>query len=364
MAHPRDLKFSPIDQNLVEYYLRKRVETEKDGFITDIKLYEDEPWLLPHVKNDQFKENRWFYYVVRTRNLGRRPKRTVPGRGSSDGGTWTTSGVKKEITDRKTKVVIGYKTELAYYKKVEGKTKGDTTGWCMTEYWLASENDAQFQEVVLCHLRNNKKIVVDQSPERKNRDNDIVTEQPQQENNNMFDKDELLDYTHQQQPLIPPFEGHDSRFPVQYMTPPSGEGEGLGLQTIMGYSDKATQEQQHPQISRPLQRQDSEIINNPLLITEDECVDQDEIFNLADLEAGITQPQQQHQMMMDPYDDISLSRLAMPNNLVYSQDSWDQDTSPWNNNTTTNPRGLIFNTHGYEIQDQTVTKGVIQDSYY
>ncbi|CAN6933545.1 unnamed protein product [Brassica oleracea] len=365
MAHPSDLKFSPIDQNLVGYYLRNRVDTGKDGFITDIKLYEDEPWLLPHVKNDQFKENMWFYFVVRTRNLGSRPKRTVPGRGSSDGGTWTTSGVKKAITDRNNpKVVIGYKTELAYHKKVKGKTKGDTTGWCMTEYWLASENDAQFQEVVLCHLRDNNKIVVDQSPERKNGDNDIVTEQAQQENsddnNNMFDNNRLLE----QRPLIPPFEAHDSRFPVQYMTP-SGEGQGLGLQTIMGYSDKATQEQQYPPISLPPQRQDSGRINNALVIMEDECVNQDEIFNLADLEAGITHPQQQHrQMMMDPYDDISFSRLAMPNNLIYFQDSWHQDTSPWNNTITTNPRGLIFNTHGYDIQDQTVTKGVNQDSYY
>ncbi|CAN6997308.1 unnamed protein product [Brassica rapa subsp. trilocularis] len=66
--------------------------------------------------------------------------------------------------------------------------------------------------------------------------------------------------------------------------------------------------------------------------------------------------------MVDPYDDISFSRLAMPNNLIYHhEDSWHQDTSPWNN---TNPRGLIFNSHGYEIQDQTVTKGVNQDSYY
>ncbi|XP_048615672.1 uncharacterized protein LOC125588393 [Brassica napus] len=170
----------------------------------------------------------------------------------------------------------------------------------MTEYWLASENDAQFQEVVLCHLRDNNKIVVDQSPERKNGDNDIVPEQPQQENsddnNNMFDNNRLLE----QRPLIPPFEADDSRFSVQYMTP-SGEGQGLGLQTIMGYSDKATQEQQHPPISLPPQRQDSGRINNALVTMEDECVNQDEIFNLADLEAGITHPQQQHrQMMMDP----------------------------------------------------------------
>ncbi|KAL0662246.1 hypothetical protein Bca4012_099083 [Brassica carinata] len=213
MAHPRDLKFSPIDQNLVGYYLRNRVDTGKDGFITDIKLYEDEPWLLPHVKNDQFKENMWFYFVVRTRNLGSRPKRTVPGRGSSNGGTWTTSGVKKAITDRNNpKVVIGYKTELAYHKKVKESLKETPL------YWLASENDAQFQEVVLCHLRDNNKIVVDQSPERKNGDNDIVPEQPQQENsddnNNMFDNNRLLE----QRPLIPPFEADDSRFSVQYMT--------------------------------------------------------------------------------------------------------------------------------------------------
>lgn len=203
-------------------------------------------------------------------------------------------------------------------------------------------------------------MVVDES---KNGDNDIFTEQQPQQGNSDDNNNRLLDFSHQQRPLIPPFEGHDSRFPVQYMTP-SGEGQGLGLQTIMGYSDKATQEQQqHPPISPPPQRQDSGSINNALVIMEDECVSQDEIFNLADLEAGITHPQQEHrQMMVDPYDDISFSRLAMPNNLIYHhEDSWHQDTSPWNN---TNPRGLIFNSHGCEIQDQTVTKGHNQDSYY
>lgn len=69
----------------------------------------------------------------------------VFGRGSSNGGIWMISGVKKVIIDcNNFKVVIGYKIEFVYYKKVKGKFKGDIIGWCMMEYWFVSENDVQF----------------------------------------------------------------------------------------------------------------------------------------------------------------------------------------------------------------------------
>lgn len=52
MVYLRDLKFFLIDQNLVGYYLCNRVDIGKDGFIIDIKFYEDELWFFLYVKND------------------------------------------------------------------------------------------------------------------------------------------------------------------------------------------------------------------------------------------------------------------------------------------------------------------------
>lgn len=310
MADASDLKFCPTDERLVEYYLRNRVDTGREGFIKDIKLYEDEPWLLQHVKNAQFKEKKRFYFVVRKRGSGNRPKRTVPGRGGSNGGAWTTTGVKKEIRDRNKKL-IGYKTELAYHKKVKGKTKGDTTGWCMTEYCLASKNDTEFQEVVLCHLRDkndnkvNSTVDVDQLPLQppvENRDdNNMTPADEEEEEDDDYDK-EFLDGLETMLEEEEADDGNrayadgfknmvddekedddDDKACVDGVENMLEEEEDDGnvlvfmLEEVEKDADKATQ---YPQLHLPLQGQDSESINDPLLITEDDFVNLDAIFNL------------------------------------------------------------------------------------
>ncbi|CAA7055729.1 unnamed protein product [Microthlaspi erraticum] len=287
---PSDLKFSPTDERLVDYYLRNRVDTGRENFIKDIKLYEDEPWLLKHVKNVQFKEKKWFYFVVRKRGSGNRPKRTVPGRGGSNGGAWTTNGVKKEIRDRNKKL-IGYKTELAYHKKVKGKTKGDTTGWCMTEYWLASKNDSEFQEVVLCHLRdkNNKKVNgtvdVDQLPLQppvENMDDKNMTPADDDEEEEDDNNEEFLDGL--ETILEEEHDENNRAYGNGFKNMLEEEEKDVdGLQNMQvdeeEDDDKATQ---YPQTHLPLQG--SESIDNPLVITEDDF-DLDAIFDL------LTQPE-------------------------------------------------------------------------
>ncbi|ESQ52770.1 hypothetical protein EUTSA_v10017577mg, partial [Eutrema salsugineum] len=60
-----------------------------------------EPWLLDHVNNDLFYENQWYYFVPRPKIGGKKPKRTVPGRGEIEGGTWRSVTSKKEIVNKK-----------------------------------------------------------------------------------------------------------------------------------------------------------------------------------------------------------------------------------------------------------------------
>ncbi|CAN8243826.1 unnamed protein product [Cochlearia groenlandica] len=205
MANWEDFKFSTTDERLLDFYLRNRILTGIDeGFIKDIKLYEHEPWLLPHVNNEIFIENEWFYFVKRERLCGNRTRRTVV-KGGIEVGTWTATHKKEDIFNRDN-VLIGHRLKLAYYpkqreegNKTKGKaTKGKATGWNMTEYWLASDDDKEFQEVVLCYIR--MKNVAEEflfRPimllENNNNDMKVVDPQDMEDDRLMFNVDDLVD---------------------------------------------------------------------------------------------------------------------------------------------------------------------------
>ncbi|XP_010462533.1 PREDICTED: uncharacterized protein LOC104743115 [Camelina sativa] len=196
---------------------------------------------------------------------------------------------------------------------------------------------------------------------------------------NILDKDEDDEYdrvTQQQQhPHIPlPLQVQDSGNPLVIT-----EDECVGRQDILNLDqhmedyaeelenlldkdeeeedvDSASQ-QQHPHIPLPPQVQDS---GNPLVIMEDECVDQDIMFNLE----SVTQ-QQEQEKIVDTLGEMDCARYEMQGYL-YFQDSYlagIQEMSPWDNMlTNTNPFGLVFNTHGYEMQEPPVTNGVNKKS--
>ncbi|CAA0157511.1 unnamed protein product [Arabidopsis thaliana] len=347
----------------------------------------------------------------------------VPGRGGSEGGTWTTTGLKKEIFSNT--VVIGYKQEVSYCKHVKGQPKGEATGWCMTEYWLASENDAEFQEVALCNIRM-KKNVLDQFKFPTENNNNLV-EQPPLHNNmvsgstmdqnmeeyadeleNMLDEEEEEedDRAIQQQPPEIPLQGHDSRSTLdKHMEEYADDLEKILDEEEEGDDDSAIQ-QQHLEIhlqlqdhgsrsttdqnmeeyanelenildeeeeedddDRGIQQQDSQIplpvqsqdSGNPLVvIMEDERVDQDMIFDLV--------KQEEEERKLKTFSEICFAGLKTQRNLHF-QDSYfagGQEMSPWDNMVTNNnPFGLVFNTHGHEMQEPPVINGVNKDlSWY
>ncbi|KAL1205956.1 NAC domain-containing protein 6 [Cardamine amara subsp. amara] len=395
MADPSDLKFFAEDMKLVDYYLRNRVSTGKSNFITDINLYEEEPWLLPHVYHSQFYDKEWFYFVTRTRRARTTPKRTVPGHGGSKGGAWTTTTKQKTILDNN-QIVIGYKSELSYHKKIDGKTKEITTGWCMTEYSLASpdKDDDLFQEVVLCHIREKKGIaeqfrfrpeinnnvvveqppqleinndVVEQPPELENIDNNInivsdvivpagvdsaIGLQSDEDDHCVFEDEDcwinldliyaILDERDQQQPPILP---QDINPPDQDMEEYADTLENMledHLENILEVEDdvdddEATQQQQQQHAQIPLLPelgQDSRSrINSQLVFMEDEYVDQDLVFYLDDQNKSVGQAQQQ-------------------SNHNFQDIARDQEMTP----TVTN------NAYGYQMQEADITSGFNQDS--
>ncbi|ESQ52779.1 hypothetical protein EUTSA_v10017733mg [Eutrema salsugineum] len=213
-------RFRPTDLGLVRLHLRNMVVHGKSGCITTLDVYKDEPWLLDHVNNDLFYENQWYYFVPRPNLGGKKPKRTVPGRGESEGGTWRSVTSKKEIDDDNKKVE-GYMQGFVYTKQVNGIPVG--TNWLMTEYSL--HNDVH-DDLVLCWIRYNtdKKLkpeVGDQAPRLRN--NVQVREDEEADltgfanvlEDMLVEGEEHGDITQQQQHqdprIFPPLlQGHDS----------------------------------------------------------------------------------------------------------------------------------------------------------
>ncbi|XP_023645676.1 NAC domain-containing protein 6 [Capsella rubella] len=155
--HPVGLRFGPEDLGLVRLYLRNMVERKQSDFLTTLDVYQADPWLLPHVSNPLFKKKEWYYFVPRTKRHRNKPRRTVPPRGGSEGGYWR-SGVKKVDVVDENKFVMGHKQPLTYHSIVHGKDV--KTGWLMTEY-LLPKPDNEFQDLVLCHIRDKTKTKVD-----------------------------------------------------------------------------------------------------------------------------------------------------------------------------------------------------------
>ncbi|ESQ52767.1 hypothetical protein EUTSA_v10017056mg [Eutrema salsugineum] len=223
-------RFRPTDLGLVRLHLRNMVVHGKSGCITTLDVYKDEPWLLDHVNNDLFYENQWYYFVPRPNLGGKKPKRTVPGRGESEGGTWRSVTSKKEIDDDNKKVE-GYMQGFVYTKQVNGIPVG--TNWLMTEYSL--HNDVH-DDLVLCWIRYNtdkkpKPEVGDQAPRLRN---NVLPNQVREKEEEEEEEDDLTgfangiedmllegehgDVTHeQQQQQDPPIllQGHDSGFETQ-----------------------------------------------------------------------------------------------------------------------------------------------------
>ncbi|KAG2332353.1 hypothetical protein Bca4012_018067 [Brassica carinata] len=133
----------------------------KNGFITTLNVYNDEPWLLDHVNNDMFKRNEWYNFSPRNRRGARSVYRTVPERRESEGGRWKSTSGQEAIMDKNIKVE-GYKESFVYYKKVMGKE--DKTGWVMTEY--SFQEGVHADDLVLCYIRGKieKKVKPNQVP--------------------------------------------------------------------------------------------------------------------------------------------------------------------------------------------------------
>lgn len=122
-------RFHPTEQELVGFYLKRRVEGKKipSDVIPQVELYRFEPWELRDVAGTCEKE--WFFFVprdIKFPNGGRPNRRTKSG-------YWKATGTDRRVQTERSNC-FGLKKTLVYYK---GRAPhGIRTDWVMNEYRL------------------------------------------------------------------------------------------------------------------------------------------------------------------------------------------------------------------------------------
>ncbi|TYI05289.1 hypothetical protein ES332_A10G078500v1 [Gossypium tomentosum] len=140
-------RFHPTEEELVEFYLRRKVEGKRFNveLITFLDLYRYDPWELPALA--AIGEKEWFFYVPRDRKYrnGDRPNRVTTS------GYWKATGADRMIRGENSRS-IGLKKTLVFYS---GKApKGIRTSWIMNEYRLPHHETERYQkaEISLCRV--------------------------------------------------------------------------------------------------------------------------------------------------------------------------------------------------------------------
>lgn len=127
---PPGFRFHPTDEELITYYLLKKV---LDGNFTgraiaEVDLNKCEPWELP--EKAKMGEKEWYFFSLRDRKYptGLRTNR------ATEAGYWKATGKDREIYSSKTCSLVGMKKTLVFYR---GRApKGEKTNWVMHEYRL------------------------------------------------------------------------------------------------------------------------------------------------------------------------------------------------------------------------------------
>uniref|UniRef100_A0A0E0CUI9 NAC domain-containing protein n=1 Tax=Oryza meridionalis TaxID=40149 RepID=A0A0E0CUI9_9ORYZ len=138
---PPGFRFHPTDEELVGYYLRKKVASQKIDLdvIRDIDLYRIEPWdLQEHCGIGYDEQSEWYFFSYKDRKY---PTGTRTNRATM-AGFWKATGRDKAVHDKSR--LIGMRKTLVFYK---GRApNGQKTDWIMHEYRLETDENALPQE--------------------------------------------------------------------------------------------------------------------------------------------------------------------------------------------------------------------------
>ncbi|XP_059643802.1 NAC domain-containing protein 37-like [Cornus florida] len=155
---PPGFRFHPTDEELVGYYLRKKVASQKIDLdvIRDIDLYRIEPWdLQERCRIGCEEQNEWYFFSHKDKKY---PTGTRTNRATM-AGFWKATGRDKAVYDKAK--LIGMRKTLVFYR---GRApNGQKTDWIMHEYRLESEENGPPQEEGWVVCRAFKKRTTGQS---------------------------------------------------------------------------------------------------------------------------------------------------------------------------------------------------------
>ncbi|KAG5517190.1 hypothetical protein RHGRI_037827 [Rhododendron griersonianum] len=126
-------KFSPTDEELLSYYLKKKLEGSDRcvEVISELEINRYEPWDLP-AKSVIQSENEWFFFSPR----GRKYPNGSQNKRATESGYWKATGKERNVKAGSN--VIGSKRTLVFHT---GRApKGERTEWIMHEYCLSGKS--------------------------------------------------------------------------------------------------------------------------------------------------------------------------------------------------------------------------------
>ncbi|KAG2260744.1 hypothetical protein Bca4012_008930 [Brassica carinata] len=146
---PPGFRFHPTDEELVDYYLRKKVASKRIeiDFIKDIDLYKIEPWdLLELCKIGHEEQSDWYFFSHKDKKY---PTGTRTNR-ATKAGFWKATGRDKAIYLRHN--LIGMRKTLVFY--MGRAPNGQKSDWIMHEYRLETDENGAPQEEgwVVCRV--------------------------------------------------------------------------------------------------------------------------------------------------------------------------------------------------------------------
>ncbi|KAF8075429.1 hypothetical protein N665_1094s0010 [Sinapis alba] len=143
-------RFHPTDEELVRYYLKRKVCNKPFNFdaisVTDV--YKSEPWDLPDKSKLKSRDLEWYFFSMLDKKYSNGSKTNR----ATEKGYWKTTGKDREI--RNGSRSVGMKKTLVYHK---GRApRGERTNWVMHEYRLTDDElkiaAAPQDAFVLCRI--------------------------------------------------------------------------------------------------------------------------------------------------------------------------------------------------------------------
>ncbi|KAF7820196.1 NAC domain-containing protein 78-like [Senna tora] len=144
-------RFHPTDEELVRYYLRRKVSGKSFRFdpIAVIDIYKSEPWDLPCKSKLKSRDLEWYFFSGLDKKYGNGSKTNR----ATEKGYWKTTGKDRQV--RHNSRIVGMKKTLVFH--VGRAPRGTRTNWVMHEYRLEDEElvkagIAQKDAFVLCRV--------------------------------------------------------------------------------------------------------------------------------------------------------------------------------------------------------------------